>query len=101
MKLPLEQVHHTRSGDARAGAVRARLTTGAQAPTRVAGYFCQQSAQCVLLAAMRLSVVAAPGMERLLRWTLVRFVGAFVGVVLSLIGATAAVITIGQFVGFL
>jgi hypothetical protein len=36
-----------------------------------------------------------------MRWTLVRFVGAFVGVVATLMGATAAVITIGQFVGFL
>lgn len=36
-----------------------------------------------------------------MRWNLLRFVGAFLGVVLSLIGGVAAVITIGQFAGFL
>jgi hypothetical protein len=41
MTLPIEHVYHTGSGDARAEAMHARLTTGAAAPTRVAGYFCQ------------------------------------------------------------
>jgi hypothetical protein len=39
--LPLERVDHIRSGKARAEAMHARLTTGAQAPTLAAGYCCQ------------------------------------------------------------
>src|SRR5215469_15223026 len=42
--LPLEHVYHTSSGEARAEARQARLTTGAEATTLAAGSFCQGNA---------------------------------------------------------